>query len=51
MSEENVEAHKRGVEAINRRDIEALLEEVSSQDEAIRRTESWGAGGSHRLLP
>lgn len=51
MSQENVEAHKRGVEAISRRDIEALLEEVRAMDKAIRRTASWGAGDSHRLLP
>jgi hypothetical protein len=33
MSEENVEAHKRGVEAINCRDIEALLEELDPEVE------------------
>ena len=33
MSEENLEAFKRGVEAYNRRDIEALLEELDTEVE------------------
>jgi ketosteroid isomerase-like protein len=33
MSEENVEAFKRGIEAYNRRDIEALLQELHTEVE------------------
>ena len=33
MSQENVEAFKRGIEAFNRRDIEAMLDEQSSDVE------------------
>jgi len=33
MSQENVEAFKRGLEAINRRDVEAMLEELDPQVE------------------
>jgi ketosteroid isomerase-like protein len=33
MSEENVEAYKRAVEAFNRRDLEALLEELDPEVE------------------
>jgi hypothetical protein len=31
MSEENVEAYKRGVDAFNRRDVEAMLEELDPE--------------------
>jgi ketosteroid isomerase-like protein len=31
MSQENVEAYKRGVDAFNRRDVEALLEELDPE--------------------
>ena len=36
MSEENVEAFKRGADAYNRREVEALLEELHPQVEGAR---------------
>jgi uncharacterized protein len=47
MSQENVEAFKRAVEALNRRDIEAVLEEVDPEVQAHNAGEmSLGAGAT-----